>query len=161
MLFYRSPAAQGSNGLSHGSIRALAATALAAYPAGTAMLARFSGGPGMNSWEAVGYAFIAVALIAALPVLGSPLHRITAENIGQLDEMELQMRYRATGIAFWIFCAGVQIAVLYFAIASEAGWWRPTTYEGFNAIFWGVVLYSALLPTAVLAWTTRSGPQEG
>jgi hypothetical protein len=160
MLFYRSPAAGDSNGLSRGAIRTLVAAALAAYPAGGAMLAMFSGGPGMDALEAVGYALITVALLAALPVLGSPLQRITAEQTGKLDEMELQMRYRATSIAFWIFCAGVQIAVLYFAIASEAGWWRPTTYEAFNAIFWGVLLYSALLPTAVLTWTMRSDPLE-
>ena len=62
------------------------------------------------------------------------------------------MRGRALSAAYVTFSVLVLLLVLYAAIATDKGFWVPTTYESFNGLFWGVYLYSAVLPVAVLSW---------
>ena len=59
--------------------------------------------------------------------------------------------------AYLTFTALFLAAIAYAGVASDMGWWVPHSYENWNALFWGVMLYSALLPTAFLAW---SMPEE-
>lgn len=50
------------------------------------------------------------------------------------------------------------IGAIYMALGSDTGGsgvislWTPSTYDHWNAIFWGVFVYAAVLPTAYLAW---------
>lgn len=158
MLFYRSTASVSGRGPSLAAVRTLCAVALAAYPAGTLTLALGGNGEGgLHAFEIVGLALVLVALVAAAPVLGSHLQRIVGEQPSKLDEFELSLRNRATSGAYAIFTGLTLVAVVYAAIAADAGLWIPASYEEFNALFWGIFLYSALLPTAVLAWHLRSG----
>jgi hypothetical protein len=158
MLFCRSPASQAGTGPSLHALRVLTLTSLAAYPAGGLLLALGpDGSGGLFLFEAIGLALITLALLAAAPVLGSRLQRIVGEEARQLDEYELQLRHRAISAAYATFTGMVCLALLYGALASDFGWWLPRSYDAFNAIFWGVFLYSTLLPTVFLAWGVDEG----
>lgn len=154
MIFYRSAASEGSEGPSLKTIRTLSLISLIAYPVGAVtMLLGGAGRGGFYAQEIVGLALIALALIAAAPVLGSRLQRIVGDKAGTLDEMELQLRHRATSWSYFAFTALVCLAIFYGGVASDTGMWIPTEFEHWNGLFWGVFLYSSLLPTTFLAWT--------
>lgn len=47
-------------------------------------------------------------------------------------------------------------SIFYLAVANDETrltLWAPQSYEHWNTIFWGVLLYAFTLPTAYLAWT--------
>lgn len=155
MLFYRSPASEGAAaGPRVATLRALTVVALAAYPAG-ALLLRFGGadGPGLQLHEIFGFALLLLTLAAAAPVLGSRLQRIVGDDSRRLDEMELHLRHKATSWAYFTFTALVCLAIFYAGAATDAGLWLPREFDEWNGVFWGVFLYSSLLPTLFLAWT--------
>lgn len=153
MIFYRSPVAQGG-GLSLSTLRILITVALLAYPAGCLVLMVGDHANGQLPLERlIGFGLITLALFSAAPIMGSRLQRIVGEEPGKLDEMELQQRHKATSAAYMTFTAAILLAIFYAGAASEAEWWVPAGYEFWNALFWGVLLYATLLPTAFLAWT--------
>jgi hypothetical protein len=50
-------------------------------------------------------------------------------------------------------CAVVILGVIWIAIGTDKGyWWIPTTYNEWNAILWGLFIYTTTLPSAFLAW---------
>ncbi|TPG04335.1 hypothetical protein EAH84_15475 [Sphingomonas oligophenolica] len=100
----------------------------------------------------IGFALIFIALLSAAPVIGSRLQRIVGEQPSKLDEMELQQRHKAMNGAYMTFTALFLAAIAYAGAASDMNLWVPTGYENWNALFWGVFLYSSLLPTAFVAW---------
>ncbi len=158
MLFFRSAASHAGVGPSVTTLRVLTAVSLAAYPAGCLTMTLAPDGRGaLFLYEAVGLALITLALITAAPVLGSRLQRIVGDEAKRLDEYELHLRHRAISAAYASFTGLTCLAVLYAALASDFGWWTPRGYDAFNAIFWGVFLYSSLLPTAFLAWKLEEG----
>ena len=130
-------------------VRILSATCLIAYPFGALVLAL-----GSNSLATVisGYGLILLALISYAPLISTTLQRIVGENAKLLDEYELRLRGRALSVASNTFSGLTLLLVMYAAIATDKGFWVPTTYEAFNGLFWGVFLYSAVLPIAVLSW---------
>jgi hypothetical protein len=154
MLFYRLTASgAGTSATSLRTVRALTSVSLGAYPAGGILLA--SGGDGQGGlflFEAAGLALIALAVIAAAPVLGSRAQRIVGEELAKLDEWELQQRHRAIASAYATMGGIISVMLFYAAVASDFGWWMPRSYDAFNAIFWGFFLYVTLLPTVFLAW---------
>jgi hypothetical protein len=149
VIFYRSSEVSGPD---LRTTRFLTSFALAAYPAGALTLALGpEGRGGLFVFELVGLGFILLSLICAAPVLGSRFQRIVAEEAKQLDEFELQLR----GL--------VLSGIIYAAIAEDAGWWAPRSYEELNGLFWGAFLYASLLPTFVLVWKLdpADGPRGG
>lgn len=148
MIFYRSPASQ-ETGPSLAKLRSFITVALLAYPAGC--LVMLIGPLPFN--RLIGLGLIAIALFSAVPVIGSRMQRIVGDEPKQLDEMELQLREKAMTKAYSVFTALFLAAIAYAGVASDIGWWQPSGFENWNAIFWGVFLYAVLLPTAFLTWT--------
>jgi hypothetical protein len=158
MLFYRSPSSTSGRGPAVGTMRVLTLLALLAYPFGCILLeTRQTSATGLQT--ILGFAFVALSLLAAISILGSPLQRIVGEEARKLDERELQLRHRSLSRAYALFTGMTLIAFLYFAFASEAQWWHPQRYDEYHAIFWGVLLYASILPTTLLAWQERTAPE--
>ena len=133
--------------------RATSLLSLLAYPAGALSLAL---GPDAPGTVITGYALIAGSLVCYVPLATSWLQRIVAEQPSKLDEYELHLRSRAMNAAYIGYTALVLLAVIYAAIASDAGAWVPKTYDGFNGLFWGAFLYAVVLPLACLSWMLDS-----
>lgn len=159
MIFYRSATSRaGSPSVS--TLRGLTSVSLAAYPAGAAVMAAGDGGSGTFPFDIAGLGLIALALVAAAPVMGSRLQRIVGETAKDLDEMELHLRHKALSWGYYAFTALVLLAVLYAGFASDAGWWVPRGFDAWNGLFWGAFLYASMLPTAFLAWTVKDPEPE-
>lgn len=151
MLYLRSQ--RGPQDRSVAMARILSATILIAYPFGALVLAL-----GSNSLAAVisGYGLILLALICYASLISTNLQRIVGENAKLLDEYELRLRGRALSVAYNTFSGLTLLLVMYAAIATDKGFWVPTTYEAFSGLVWGFFLYSAVLPIAVLSWLVES-----
>lgn len=147
MIFYRSP--HKPRELPVTTARTLSLGSLVAYPVGALVL---TVGPATLATSLVGYALIVGALIACAPLLGSSLQRVVGEEVKVLDEFELRLRGRAMGIAYAVFTGLTLLAVMYAAVASDKGGWFPKSYGEFSGLFWGVFLYSVVLPIAALSW---------
>ena len=139
-------------------VRAAAVTALAAYPLGTLTLAL---APDSLATSLAGYALVLVSLVAAGLLTGTSVQRIVAEDASVLDEHELQLRRRAMSAAYTAMSVLALLAILYAAIASNAGAWVPSGHDAFNGLFWGAFLYCFTLPTACLAWLVDDAPGLG
>jgi hypothetical protein len=100
----------------------------------------------------VGYGLILLALCAYAPLIGTSLQRIVGEETKLLDEYELRLRGKALSASYTALSVLVLLLVVYAAIASDKGFWVPTSYDAFNGLFWGVFLYASVLPTALLSW---------
>lgn len=151
MIYYRATPAKP---VSVPAVRAFATAALIAYPAG-ALLRVFSAS---HLTDLLGLGLIVGSLFCVLAIVSSPVQRIVGEQLDQLDEYELKLRAKAIRDAFGTFVVLVLIAIIYAAMATEAGWWTPRTYGHFDGLFWGAYLYSSVLPGALLAW--RLDPAE-
>jgi hypothetical protein len=44
--------------------------------------------------------------------------------------------------------------------AERVSLWTPSTFDHWNAIIWGALLYAFFLPAAVLAWTAPAPVSE-
>ena len=146
MLYYRST--NGGRDISLAAMRTLTSGALASYPAGALILAW---GDGLASAIA-GYGLILLSLICVAAIMGASLQRIVGEEPQRLDEYELKLRARAMSGAYTGLSTLVLLAIIYFAVGSDAGLWVPATYEEFNGFFWGAFLYASVLPSAFLSW---------
>lgn len=147
MIFYQSMS--GRTERTVGSIRALSLAVLAAYPAGALTLAL---GPDTLPTSLAGYGLVLAALIFAAMLARSSVQRIVAEEVSQLDEYELNLRYRTMSAAYTVISVLALVAVIYAAIATDNGAWVPSSFEEYNGLFWGVFLYASVLPTACLGW---------
>jgi hypothetical protein len=160
MIFYRSPASK-TGGPSGATLRLLTSLALVAYPIGGAILAASSGSQGgLFSLKLFGLGLLLLAVLAAAPVLGSRLQRIVGDNLGELDEMERQLRFKALSWGYSAFTALALLTIVYVGIATDTGLWLPRSFDAWNAVFWGAFLYASLLPTAFLAWTLKDPDRE-
>lgn len=153
MIFYRSLNNPAGTPRSLASVRWLVIAAMAAYPAGAALRAF---GPDGLATELTGFGLIIVSLVAFAALAGTRLNRLTGEERGRLDEYERNLRAGAMETSYQLFGALALLAIIYLAIGSDAGWWIPSGYEQWNGVFWGVFLWSSLLPTAVLAFRLRA-----
>lgn len=145
MLYYR---ATHHRPISLATIRLANSVAFASYPAGALTLAWTDSLAG----SAAGFGLILLSLIAVVVVTGSSLQRIVGEKPGLLDEYELKLRARAMGSAYTALSVLALLLVIYAAIASDKGFWLPSSYDEYNGLFWGAFLYTSLLPGAFLAW---------
>lgn len=147
MIFTRM--SSGASDRSVRFVRAASTLSLLAYPAGALTLALGAASVG-NS--VLGYGLILCSLICVALLAGTSTQRIVAEEVAQLDEYELKLRYRAMSTAYTLLTVLALCAVIYAAVASDKGAWVPNSYGDYNGLFWGVFLYGAMLPTASLAW---------
>lgn len=146
MLFYRS----NSNGRDVGlrALRALTLGALVAYPIGALTVAW-----GDSLLAAVaGYGLILMSLICVMVVMGTSVQRVVGEQPDRLDEYELKLRSRAMSTAYICLSVLALLAIIYAAIGTDKGLWVPDSYEEYNGLFWGVFLFTSMLPSASLAW---------
>ena len=164
MLYYRSTKdSAGRRPMTMKMLRLLATAPLAAYPAGCVILLN---APADNLLaQLIGFAFILIALLGAALVLPSWIQRIAGEEKDKLDEFELDQRRRAYSAAYHAFTALTLIFVAYLGVVSDAqeqiAWlWTPSTFDHWNAVFWGVFLFASLLPSAWLAWTIAPPVEE-
>lgn len=146
MIYYRS---NSDRTITVRQARVFTAISLFAYPAGALTLALGPDDPWTNI---IGFALIVASLIFFVPLNSCWLQRIVAEQPSKLDEYELKLRSRAMNAAYIGFTVLVLLAVVYAAIASDAGGFVPRTYDEFNGLFWGAFLYSTILPVACLSW---------
>ncbi|MEO1039161.1 MAG: hypothetical protein AAFX09_06410 [Pseudomonadota bacterium] len=160
-FFYRGPSGR-IPARSADLMRLATSVALIAYPLGCLIQLIFpdtSPEAGLSWGEGGGFALIILALFAFVIIAPSQLQRITGEEAKALDEFEINLRRRAYTFAYQVFAAIVLVGILYTAIAVDTldsdrfTLWVPTSYDHWNAVFWGAVLYAFVLPTAYLAWT--------
>jgi len=116
----------------------LTLVALAAYPAGAILrLAAPETAAGEMIALIGGFGLILLALIAAAMVMGSRLQRIVGEEAKQLDEMEMHLRHKALSWSYAVLSVVLMLALFYAGVATDGGWWLPSTYDHWSGIFWG------------------------
>lgn len=146
---------------SRATMRIVTLATLIGYPAGCVTQLIFpdtSPEPGLTVGEAAGFALIGVSLLAFCFIAPSWLQRIVGEQTDCLDEFEMDLRRRAYTFSYSVFASLAVLFAIYMALSvdlAESGklqLWTPTTYDHWNAIFWGAMLYAFVLPTTWLAW---------
>ncbi|MGJ3233054.1 MAG: hypothetical protein ACFE0P_14785 [Oceanicaulis sp.] len=159
MSFYYRKAGSKPWNVPRAMMRVLTLAALTAYPAGAITMLVFpddTPAPGLLMGEIAGLGLILAALACFAVIAPSSLQRIVGEQAKHLDEFELDLRRRANAMAYQIFAGLTLLGLIYFGIAmdGEEGYrfWAPSTFDHWNAIIWGAILYAFVLPTAVLAW---------
>ena len=150
MLYYRSK--DEASPISVITARIFSLASLVTYTVGALVLHQSISLP----QSLAGYGLILAALICVAFLMRSSLRRIVGEVPTLLDEYELQLRSRAMNLSYAGFTGLSLLGVIYSAIASDHGAWVPVTYEEFNGLFWGVFLYAAVIPVAVLSWLVDS-----
>ena len=135
------------------TVRVLTLVALILYPAGALLAALTQADTPLAN---LGGLVALIAVMCGIAVIASRTHRLLTAKPTELDEFELSLRYRATSTAYAILTALVVGGVLYLNLASEHGWWAPSSKDQWRGVFWGAFLYAVLLPTAVLVWTART-----
>jgi hypothetical protein len=132
---------------------------LAGYPAGC--LLQLAGGGRVP--DLIGLALVVVSAVAFFWLATSHVQRIAGEQASELDDLERDLRRRAFAFSYQVFTALMAAGVFYLAVANDDGrltLWAPQTYAHWNAIFWGVLLYSFTLPSAWLAFTLPAPDDE-
>lgn len=163
MIYFRSAKdSPAGRKMSRSTVKLLATLPLVAYPLGCIIQLNAPG----DSLPLVllGFGFILVALFSVAMIVPTWFQRITGEEKYKLDEFELDLRRRAYSAAYHGFTALTLVFVVYLGMVSDGQkkfeWlWTPTTFDHWNAIFWGAFLYAALLPTVWVAWTVNP-PQD-
>ena len=139
-------------------MRLLTTLALAAYPAGCLLMLLAPGATEASDLvlgEIGGFALILVALLSFGLVAVSSLQRIVGEQTKHLDEFEMDLRRRGNAVAYQLFAGLTLLGLLYLGVATSAervSLWTPSTFDHWNAVIWGALLYAFILPTTVLAW---------
>ena len=75
------------------------------------------------------------------------------------DERQVQVRDRAFARAYQILSAVFCLTMLYGILAQDFGWWMPAENER-QAVLFGMILLSATLPSAVVAWMEKDDPED-
>ena len=161
MSFFYRGSGRKSPIYSRSLMRLLTSVALLAYPIGCVVRVLYTD-PDRQAelfvGDMAGLALIILAFIAFIMIAPSNLQRIVGDEKKNLDEFELDLRRRANGFAYQAFASLALIGVFYMSVAvddnrlSALGLWTPASYEAWNAIMWGGLLYAFTLPTAYLAW---------
>jgi len=106
--------------------------------------------------EIMGLAFIVVALISAIMLMGTGVYRIVAGK--PIDDMERTQRYRSGYYAFMIFGSLAMFAILIgfigldFAEDAFPKSQSMKSHDIMNFLIWATIDYLTVLPAAVLAW---------
>lgn len=140
-------------------VRAAVFMVLIGYPAGCLMQL----GGSARALDLAGLALVVVSAVAFFWLATSHVQRIAGEQASELDDLERDLRRRAFAFSYQVFTALMAAGVLYLAVANDdtrLTLWAPQTYAHWNAIFWGVLLYSFTLPSAWLAFTLPAPDDE-
>lgn len=153
MLYYRKPNAPETPGSWHpATIKIMLILAMGCYPMGGIVMLNAKG----DKWiQLTGFGLMIVSLLCAAVLVSSSLQRVVSEETKLLDERELVWRQKSNTFAYHTFTVLVLLMVIYFGMATDSNWWLPSNFDHWNSIFWGIVLYATLLPTAYLAWTMK------
>lgn len=141
------------------SVRAAVFMVLIGYPAGCLMQL----GESARALDLAGLALVVVSAVAFFWLATSHVQRIAGEQASELDDLERDLRRRAFAFSYQVFTALMAAGVFYLAVANDdtrLTLWAPQTYAHWNAIFWGVLLYSFTLPSAWLAFTLPAPDDE-
>jgi tryptophan-rich sensory protein len=80
----------------------------------------------------------------------------------QLDERQIAIRDRAYLVSYRILATFMLLGIFALSIAPDV-LDRPlvVTFETMQPLMWGALLYSLILPSAVIAWQEPDLPGEG
>ncbi|MCC5981415.1 MAG: hypothetical protein JJU26_06805 [Oceanicaulis sp.] len=141
------------------SMRIATSVILAGYPIG-GLIALNAGlaGDGAPAFITgiAGLAVMALSVLTFFYIAPSYMQRIVGEQVCELDDLERDLRQKAFTFAYQVLTGLAAAGIFYLAVANDQTrltLWAPQSYEHWNTIFWGVLLYSFTLPTAYLAWT--------
>ena len=160
MFFYRGKTHKSSQ-RSNTAMRIATAVALVGYPVGGMIHVLFpdlTPESGLTGGEIAGFAFMIASLLAFCVIAPSNLQRILGEERKHLDEFEMDQRRKSYTFGYWVLSALVALFAIYMALGADTDGsgvitlWVPTTYDHWNVIFWGAMLYAVVLPTTYLAW---------
>lgn len=133
----------------------------AGYPLGCVLLGIYNA-PGFSFGEAAGFGFMVITLIGfATMTVGTNYWRLGNAPSKELDEREVAERNTAYQLAYSFFASIVALGVIYVALATDMNeakdlsLWVPDTYDEWNAMIWGVLLYGLTLPVSILAWREK------
>lgn len=166
-FFYRGPSGRIARRSTFG-MRLASALALIAYPLGGAAViaAPDAAETGLVLGEAVWLGCLLLTIASLVWMAPSYLQRIAGDEAKNLDEFELDLRRRAYAFAYQAFAALTLAGLIYLASALDfmdgrgIELWRPQTFDHWNAIIWGTILYAFVLPTAYLAWAAPAPELE-
>ncbi|WBQ11921.1 hypothetical protein L2D00_08675 [Hyphomonadaceae bacterium BL14] len=159
MSFYIRTASGRIPHRSRASVRGAVLMVLIAYPLGCLMQL----GDTARAVGLTGLALVVLSAIAFFWLATSYVQRIAGEQASELDDLERDLRRRAFAFSYQVFTGLMAAGVFYLAVANDETrltLWAPETYAHWNAIFWGVLLYSFTLPSAWLAWTLPAPDDE-
>ncbi len=71
------------------------------------------------------------------------------------DERQAYIRDRSFVFAYQTLAAVCSFGVIYWMLAYDFSWPLPSEQYQVQIIFWGVLILTACLPTAVVAWGER------
>lgn len=77
-----------------------------------------------------------------------------------LDERQLLLRNRAYVWSYTVFVCSVFVSMLYYHIASDAGFWLPDRRLDWEWVYYGVTVFGLSLPSILLAVFDRPLPDE-
>lgn len=160
MFFFRGKTHKSAH-RSNVTMRVATAVALVGYPAGAMIHLLFpdvTPEAGLTGGEIAGFALMGLSLLAFCVIAPSNLQRIVGEERKHLDEFEMDLRRKSYTFGYWVLCSLVALFAIYMALGADSDGdgmftlWMPSTYDHWNAIFWGAMLYAVVLPTTYLAW---------
>jgi hypothetical protein len=130
------------------------------YPVGTIVLYQLLGG---ETFYALSHLLLTVALLTWFGILriGRVGKRIADDADDRLDERQISVRNAAYLDAYRIVSAVALLGCIWIALGLDQGWWWvPSTYNEWNAIFWGLFLLTTSLPSAFLSWREPDRPDD-
>jgi hypothetical protein len=152
MSFYMRTASGRIPHRSRLSVRAAIILVLVGYPAGCIVQLVT---PNV-ALDIFGLFLVLMSVLAFFWVAPSYVQRIAGEVPSALDDVERDLRHRAYAFSYTVLTALAAAAVFYLAVANDdtrLTLWAPQGYAHWNAIFFGVLIYSFIMPAAWLAWT--------
>lgn len=155
-MFMPSPKRPQGRRLSRPAVWALLAVIYAGYPAGCILRLIRPDLPPTQAWSVISIVLILAAFIAFFVLAGSSLQRLAQEKPEKLDERELMQRNKAAYRAYYSLSVVAMLACIYMALQPDiakkvAVLWIPTTYDHWNALFWGLFMLVMTLPVAFLS----------
>jgi hypothetical protein len=155
-MFIRSSTRPQGRSLSRPVVWTLLSVLYVGYPAGCILRLLHAGLPSAPAWNVVGVGLITAAFVAFFLLAGSSLQRLAQEQSGKLDERELMQRNRAAYRAYGSLSGVALLGLIYMSLQPDIAkkdivLWIPTTYDHWNAVFWGAFILATTLPSVFLS----------
>lgn len=144
-------------------LRVATVIALTGYPIGCVI--RLNGANATGS-EIAGFACIVASLVAfCVTIPSSPLNVYAKRT--PLNDVEINLRRKSYTASYAVVMCTAILGALYMGIATDSQdsdfvrLWLPQTFDDWSAIFWGLILYTVVIPTAYLTWAGSAPPEDG